>query len=158
MPNTLTLCGDACTEKLLTLEDLRAFAETNGAIDTATWDSNRAGRGVMIDVLLAAAQATPAARYLTLHAARDDFHASVPLDAVRGQACLVFERDGQPLAADCGGPFRFLIRNYAACKTAEVDDCANVKFVDRLELSAEPGQDNRPQDERAHAELHRRQA
>ena len=34
---------------------------------------------------------------------------------------------------------------------------ANVKFVDRIELSAARGLDNRPEEERAHAELHRRQ-
>jgi hypothetical protein len=33
-----------------------------------------------------------------------------------------------------------------------------VKFVDRIELSAAKGFDNRPEDEKSHQELHERQA
>ena len=48
------------------------------------------------------------------------------------------------------------IPDYAACHSAEVDECANVKFVDRLELSAQPGFDNRPHDDKAHEALHQK--
>ena len=98
----------------------------------------------------------PEAAWLTLHASADNFHASVPLESVREQGLLVYSLDGQPLPAKSGGPVRFLIPDVAACHTHEVDECANVKFVDRLELSAARGFDNRPEDERAHAALHRR--
>ena len=157
-PLTLTIDGDACTSRMLTMEDLKSLAQDDQAVDTSTWDAKRTGQGVLLDALLDAASARPSARYLTLHASRDDFHATLPLDAVRGRACIIYAVEGKPLPADRGGPFRFLIRDYAACKTDEIDDCANVKFVDRLEISASPGQDNRPRDQAEHAALHRGQA
>jgi hypothetical protein len=52
---------------------------------------------------------------------------------------------------------RFLIPDYAACHTDEIDECANVKFVDRIELTTEKGFDNRPHDGAAHAALHAKQ-
>jgi DMSO/TMAO reductase YedYZ molybdopterin-dependent catalytic subunit len=96
----------------------------------------------------------PAARWLTLHSSKDNFHASVPLDAVRDRAIIIYELDGQPLPEKSGGPFRFLIPDFAACHMAEVDECANVKFVDRIELTANRGFDNRPKDDAEHAKLH----
>ena len=60
--------------------------------------------------------------------------------------------------AKVGGPVRFFIPDHAACHVAEVDECANVKFVDRIELTHGRGFDNRPTEEEEHVELHRRQA
>src|SRR5919106_108212 len=100
---------------------------------------------------LSLADPTPSATYLTLHASADDFHASVPLDTVRQRGLLIYEVDGQPVPLSAGGPFRFYIPDFAACHSAEVDECANVKFVDRIELSSDKGFDNRPEDEKQHA-------
>jgi hypothetical protein len=52
---------------------------------------------------------------------------------------------------------RFFIPDFATCHTDEIDECANVKFVELFELTAEKGFDNRPHDGAAHEELHRRQ-
>jgi DMSO/TMAO reductase YedYZ molybdopterin-dependent catalytic subunit len=111
-----------------------------------------------LEGLLAAAVVRSGAAWLTLHSATDDFHASIPLEAVRERAIVLYRLNDAPLPAKSGGPFRFFIPDFAACHTHDVDECANVKFVDRIELSRERGFDNRPAEERAHAELHRRQA
>ena len=71
---------------------------------------------------------------------------------------LIYRLDGQPLAASHGGPTRFFIRDHAACHTHEIDECANVKFVDHIEFTAGKGFDNRPQDDAAHEQLHRHQS
>lgn len=123
-------------------------------LEVSQLDPRRRGQAVWLAGLLDTVGVRPQANYLTLHASRDDFHASVPLEAVRERALVIFELDGQPLPPEQGGPFRFLVLDAAACKTAELDECVNVKYVDRLELSAEPGRDNRPTDDRAHAALH----
>jgi len=107
--------------------------------------------------LLALVRPRAGVRYLTLHASNDDFHASIPLDSVRDRAILIYRLNGQPLPLSAGGPLRFFIPDFAACHTQEVDECANVKFVDRIELSQERGQDNRPSEEEEHAKLHERQ-
>ncbi|MFM7319716.1 MAG: hypothetical protein ACKO5E_22440, partial [bacterium] len=99
----------------------------------------------------------PEANYLTLHARRDDFHVSVPLDAVRAQGLLIYKIGNDDLAVSQGGPFRFLIRDFAACHSAELDDCANVKFLDRIELTQRKGLDTRPLTDAEHEALHARQ-
>ncbi|NIP84303.1 MAG: molybdopterin-dependent oxidoreductase [Planctomycetales bacterium] len=101
-------------------------------------------------------QPHPAVRYLTLHASRDDFHASLPLDQVQQRGMFIYERAGQPLDDSAGGPLRFTIEDFASCQHGEIDECANVKFVDRIELSVERGLDTRPSDEDEHEALHRR--
>jgi 2-dehydropantoate 2-reductase len=125
--------------------------------DVSRVDPKRKGKAVLLEALLRAVQPKAAARYLTLHSSLDDFHASVPLAAVRERGLLIYELDGQPLPASAGGPYRFYIPDFAACHSAEVDECANVKFVDRIELSQQKGFDNRPEDEKQHADLHRGQ-
>jgi len=65
-----------------------------------------------------------------------------------------FEINGSPIDVDKGGPFRFYIPNAAECAIAEVDECANVKYLDRIELTVGPGKDTRPKTKRAHKELH----
>lgn len=117
----------------------------------------RTGGAVRLAGLLDQVQPQSDARFIGLHASRDDFHASVPLDAIREQAILIYARDGRPLSAEQGGPVRLFIPDHAECQADEVDECANVKFIDHIELTAERGFDNRPQDEDEHAELHARQ-
>ena len=74
---------------------------------------------------------------------------------MRDRAVWIYALDGAPLPAKAGGPLRFLIPDYAACHSADIDECANVKFVDHIELTATRGRDNRPADEAQHADLHR---
>jgi hypothetical protein len=62
--------------------------------------------------------------------------------------------EGAILSVDQGGPFRFFIPDHAACQMDEIDECANVKFLDHIEFTAGKGHDNRPQDEQQHAALH----
>jgi hypothetical protein len=98
--------------------------------------------------------ASAEATHLGLHGTRDDFHASIPLRAVADRAVVIFAVGDEPLPAADGGPFRFYIPDHAACHSAEIDECANVKFLDRIELTSTKGFDNRPQDDEAHARLH----
>jgi DMSO/TMAO reductase YedYZ molybdopterin-dependent catalytic subunit len=137
--------------------DLAGMDADAQVADVSRFDPQRKGDAVRLDALLTLSGVSPEGDYLTLHASHDDFHASIPLSAVRERALLIYRLDGQPLPRDKGGPIRFLIPDYAACHTAEIDDCANVKFVDRIEITRGRGQDNRPHDDTAHEELHKRQ-
>ncbi|MBL9122547.1 MAG: molybdopterin-dependent oxidoreductase [Planctomycetaceae bacterium] len=141
----------------LNYDALAAMDADAQVADVSRFDPARKGDAVRLSALLQLAGVKPEGDYLTLHASLDDFHASVPLAEVRERGLLIYRLDGEPLPRQSGGPIRFLIPDYAACKTAEIDDCANVKFVDRIEITRGRGQDNRPHDEQEHAELHRRQ-
>jgi len=108
--------------------------------------------------LMELVRAKSSAKYLGLHSTLDDFHASVPLEPVRDRGLFIYALDDQPLSVGAGGPVRFFIPDFAACHTDEIDECANVKFVDHVELTVERGFDNRPEDDDQHEELHRGQS
>jgi len=156
-PSALRIDGLVSHPVELNYDALSAMDLAAQVADVSRVDPARKGDAVRLSAILKLAGVKPEGDYLTLHASLDDFHASVPLAEVRERGLLIYRLDGEPLPRKSGGPIRFLIPDYAACKTAEIDDCANVKFVDRIEITRGRGQDNRPHDEREHEELHRRQ-
>jgi DMSO/TMAO reductase YedYZ molybdopterin-dependent catalytic subunit len=156
-PLLLTIDGDVERPAALSFEDLAAVDAAFQVSDVSRIDPKRKGDAVRLTGLLEKVRPRGSAKYLTLHSSSDDFHASIPLDAVRERAILIYRLAGGPLPSSAGGPVRFFIPDFAACHTSEVDECANVKFVDRIELSAGRGIDNRPQDEKEHADLHERE-
>ena len=136
----------------MTFEQLASLPQI---ADVSRFDPKRSGDAVALSDLAALAQTKPGVKNLGLHSSSDDFHASIPLAPILDRAFLIYRQaDGSPLDAKAGGPFRFYIPNHKACHTDEIDECANVKFVDRLEFTIEKGFDNRPHDEAEHAELH----
>lgn len=153
-PILLRLTGEVATPRDLTFADLAAIDAQFQIPDVSALAGGRKGTAVTLEGLLQVAGAKPNATYLGLHAAADNFHASIPLDGVRAKAFLIYQLDGQPLSTKAGGPCRFFVPDHLACHSAEIDECANVKFVDTLELTAGKGHDNRPHDDAAHAALH----
>jgi DMSO/TMAO reductase YedYZ molybdopterin-dependent catalytic subunit len=153
---TLVIEGDVEAPASLTFDALSKLPESFQVRDVDRLDAKSQGDAVKFSALLALVRPRAGVRYLTLHASNDDFHASIPLDRVCDRAILIYRLNGQPLPQSAGGPLRFYIPDFAACRTAEIDECANVKFVDRIELSAERGHDNRPQDEKQHAAIHKK--
>src|SRR4051812_43149117 len=126
--------------------------------DVSAHHPGRDGHGVDLAALLRRAQPKPEARFLTLHADRDDFHVSIALDAIRARGMIVYRLGDGPLEPARGGPIRFLVRDPATCHMAELDECANVKYLSRIELTPGRGRDPRPEDEASHAALHGRTA
>jgi DMSO/TMAO reductase YedYZ molybdopterin-dependent catalytic subunit len=159
MEKVVVLRVDGAVEQPLELsfEDLRAIPENDQVLDVSRFNPGRRGDGVALEALLLRTRPRPEANYLTLHASRDDFHVSVPLGAVRGEAVVVYRQGEEHLGPEHGGPIRFIIPDPAACHTDELDDCANVKYLDRIELSVRRGRDTRPEDEEAHRALHEQQ-
>ena len=156
MTDQILLIVDGAVVNRLELRfaDLAAMPASQQVPDVSRFHPKRQGDGVVLEAILAQARPWAEANYLTLHADRDDFHVSVPLAAVRAEGIVVYHRAGQPLETDQGGPIRFLIRDPAACHTDELDDCANVKYLSRIELAIRRGRDTRPQNEEEHAKLH----
>jgi hypothetical protein len=153
-PIILHIDGEVAHPLDLTYDDLAALPAADQVIDVSRFHPKRQGDGVTLESLLSKSIPGAGATYLTLHATADDFHASIPLAEVRGEGIIVYRLGGNPLPVKNGGPIRFLIRNPAACHTDELDDCANVKFVDRIELTVGKGRDNRPHDDISHEKLH----
>ena len=132
-----------------------ALAELPGQIeDVSALAAGRQGGAVRLADLIGASQPREEGRYITLQA--NDFMASVPLSAVAGHALLVYRLNDAPLPAAQGGPVRFLIPDVSACGTDEVDQCASVKHLQRITVTAQRGQDSRPKNRMQHVELHAR--
>jgi DMSO/TMAO reductase YedYZ molybdopterin-dependent catalytic subunit len=150
----LKITGEVKSPRELTFADLAAMDPRQQIIDVSRLAAGRKGDAVRLAGLLALARPRAGAKYLNLHATADNFHASIPLSAVTEKAIVIYRLEGQPLSAKAGGPVRFFIPDHKACHTDEIDECANVKFVDTFELAATRGFDNRPHDEQEHADLH----
>jgi DMSO/TMAO reductase YedYZ molybdopterin-dependent catalytic subunit len=138
-------------------EDLLAMPEEVQVADVSRFQPGRNGDAVTLAHLLGLAEPDPRATHLTLHADRDDFHVSIPLALIRDQGLVVYKVGDEPLRVDRGGPIRLLIRDPSVCQTGELDDCANVKYLSRIELTTVRGRDTRPADEAEHRALHERQ-
>lgn len=147
----LSVEGDVAKPEAYDFDGLAALA---GQVeDVAKLAPDREGGAVTLAAVLDRAGAEADARFITIHA-DGDYSASVPLEAVRDQAILIYRLGDEPLPKDKGGPLRFFIPDVAACQTDEVDQCANVKYVQRIVLSSEPGVDTRPQTKKQHVDLH----
>lgn len=154
----LTIDGLVRAPRSFTFADLANFPENVRVRDISRFSPKRQGDGILLSALLAEVKPSLDQYWLTFHAARDDFAASIPSDPkVIETGVVVFSYQDAPLTVEQGGPVRFLIPDPAVCHTAELDECANVKFLDRIEISAERGRDTRPEDEDEHAKLHREQ-
>ncbi len=134
--------------------DAEALASLAGQVpDVSALAADREGVAVQLASVLEDAGLAADARFITIHA-EGNYSASVPLEAVKDHAILIYGLDGEALPHDKGGPIRFFIPDVAACQTDEVDQCANVKYVERIVLSAEPGQDTRPKTPKQHVDIH----
>ena len=142
----------------LTFDDLAAMAEADHVRDVSRFHPTRRGDGVALDALLRRAGPADEASFATLHAGRDDFHVSVPLAPLQAEGIVVYRVGDGPLGVAEGGPIRLLIRDHSACHPGVLDECANVKYLDRIERTPARGRDTRPADESSHAALHERQA
>ncbi|MBV9794546.1 MAG: sulfite oxidase-like oxidoreductase [Actinobacteria bacterium] len=75
--------------------------------------------GVSVDTLLAAAQPEPSASYV-LASSTTGYTTNLPLaDVTNGQAWVVWEYDGRPLAREHGGPARLLVPHLYFWKSAK---------------------------------------
>ncbi len=154
----LTIDGAVLRPLRLTFSDLEALPDADQVRDVSRFQPNRRGDGVALDAILDRAGVPPEANYVTLHADRDDFHVSVPLEALRGQGIVVYRLGPNRLGVENGGPIRLIIRDPSTCHTGELDECANVKYLSRIELTERRGRDTRPASEADHEALHQSQA
>ena len=88
-------------------------------------------RGVRLGDLLALAGPLPAARHVRVHAG--EYAVPLALDAA-GDALVAEALNGEPLSVEHGAPWRLVVPG-GQCFTS-------VKWVERLELTAEPGPDD----------------
>ena len=79
----LTIDGLVQHPVSLGYEELSQFSESDQVVDVSRFAGKKQGDAVTLDSLLRLVEPLPEANYLTLHAGRDDFHVSIPLESVK---------------------------------------------------------------------------
>ncbi len=123
-------------------ETLMRFPALARVADVSALDEKRSGGAVYLSALVPDDE-RGGGLYATLESGDGKYAASVPLDDVLDRALIIFEQRGRPLSREQGGPFRFWVPDAAKCKTAAVDQCANIKNLRTITLSKEPGRNTR---------------
>lgn len=155
MATLLTIDGLVASPQAWTLQDMQSLPPEIQIPDVSEKIPDRKGVGVTLQGILNLVKPTIDDFWITFHASHDDFSSSIPADpTVIDTGVVIYALEGAALPVEKGGPTRFVIPNPAACQTAELDECANVKFLDRIEITAERGRDTRPTNEDEHAALH----
>lgn len=127
MTNTLTIVAETTTQI-----DQTQLANRDDVVELSNFEPNREGRAVRLSSLML--ELGVSGNELVLSSSSDGFSATLPFADAVEVGLLWFANSSGPLTSEQGGPFRFLIPNAAECKTAMLDSCANVKFVDRIEV------------------------
>ena len=155
----LKITGEVERSLALSFADLAGLDSASQVIDVSRLDAKRSGDAVTLAGLLALAGAKPSAQYLTLHSATDDFHASIPLDAVRERGILIYRSAGGAVAS--ARQADLFASSFPILPPATLPKLMNARMLKiRRPYRTPPsqrGHDNRPLEEREHAELHRRQ-
>ena len=134
--------------------DFAALCDLPGQVeDLSRLVPGRDGGAVRFASLLERVGPNDRATHVTLTSADGTFRASVPLAALGG-AVIAYRDGSRDLPASRGGPFRFFIPQSADCRSEEVDQCANVKFLASVRLTIGRGDDTRPTNPTEHAALH----
>ena len=148
---SLVVEGEVIAPVELSFADLAALPEQ--VADISALVPGREGSGVRLSAVLGRAGLKPNATHVTCESTDGKFTASVPLSAVR-EAIVAYRLGDAPLPESKGGPIRFFIPEAADCDAADIDQCANVKYLGRLRVTKGAGTDTRPQSAREHAALH----
>lgn len=153
----LKVTGDISAPMSLTHDSMTRMNEAARVADVRTLGSARKGGGVRLAEIVRAAGVPDNVRYVSFISRSDNFRVCVPLARVRDSGVVIHHIDGREMTRGDGGPFRFIIPDPAACGTEVIDECVNVKYLDEISLTIEPGEDTRPSDEEEHARLHERE-
>jgi enoyl-CoA hydratase len=142
---TLVVRGQVEAEVSLGYEQLLGFPADAQVVDVGALVPGKQGQAVRLGALVARAKPKAGAGHVQVSTADGVFSASEAL-GVMERALIVYGKDGRPLPADQGGPFRLLIPDAA-------DKCANVKGVAVIEVRAEAGVSACSHTEEQHAKM-----
>lgn len=143
----LRVDGSVTEEGAWTYEDLAKLPKELQVEDVSKVEPDIPGAGVLVKGLISKAKPASRADHATFHSGDGRFAASIPLQDVVERGILVYKRDGAPLLPGKGGPVRFVI--------PQGDDaCANVKSVNRIEITSGKGKDTTFDPDHDNPEIH----
>lgn len=115
-----------------TFSDLRQMLPQESDLTTrgARWPFG----GVPLSVLAKIVAPHEGVNRVRLCSTADNFERTVPWQPLREVGWIVFRHGEQPLSQTQGGPVRLWIKGHSSCGVTELDSCANIKFLDKLEF------------------------
>ena len=150
----LTIDGKVERPLRLTFADLANLPGTAQVHDVSRFHPTRKGDGANFDVILDKAGVLPSANYLTLHADRDDFHVSVPLEPLRGQGIRRLSPRPESAGSRAWRPDPLLDSRPGRLPHRPVRRVRQREIPEPHRAHRRRGRDTRPADEQAHEELH----
>lgn len=136
-PVFLRIDGRVIQPIVLDAEALAKLPAESQVSDVSVLSPGTRGQGVRVRALLDIATPTIGADHVTFHSDDGEFSASLRVEDAAETGILIYQRDGQALPKDAGGPFRLVTPGLG-------DLCANVKGVSRIEFTVGFGRDTRP--------------
>ncbi len=143
----LRVDGSVTEEGTWSYKDLVNLPKELQVEDVSKVEPDIPGTGVLIKGLISKAKPASRADHATFHSNDGRFAASIPLQEVIERGILVYKRDGAPLLPAKGGPVRFVIPHGD-------DACANVKSVNRIEITTGKGKDTTFDPDHDNPEIH----
>ena len=133
-PATLRVGGPCAARELeLDAAALMALPARHQVPEVGALLRGRAGSAVRLRALAELAEAGPEAGFVHVASSDGGFTANLELGRALEQGLVLYARDGAPLPAHLGGPFRLLLADGSG-------DCSvNVKFLGSVLFLAEPG-------------------
>ncbi len=128
-------------------EALAGLPQGDQIEDVSTLVAGMVGSGVRVKAILNEAKPISGSDYATFHSLDGKFAASVSLSEVLENGILIYKRDGGPIPVSKGGPVRLAI-------PCGENECANVKGVNRIEMTVGKGKDTTWDPDHDNPEIH----
>lgn len=132
----LRLCGKIARELELGFDDLRQLPSEFQVADASCFVAGIAGAAVRLAGLLAHAQAQPHPLFVNAGTRDGAVRIAVFRQHVEPLGLVVYARDGRPLPAEEGGPFRLVLPGYH-------DGAGDLRDLGWIEVARSQGPDNR---------------
>lgn len=132
----LKIEGAIQTSLELSYDDLANIEGDAAVDDVSTLVPDRSGSAVRLKHLIEQSQPDPHANTIRFIAS-DGYAVKLRLASILPVGLLIYAVDNQPLTEKQGGPTRIVIPNSAECHTAELDFCANIKSLVKIEVIKE---------------------
>lgn len=124
----------------LGFEDLERLPAEFQIPDVSAFVTDREGRAVWVRALLDLSRPKPDASHITFRS-KEGFVSSVPLNLVDEKGLVLYKtRQGTPLPASLGGPFRLFVPGSGTT-------CDNVKSLSQIEITAHQAEGTVPRGE-----------
>ena len=134
--DTLRIDGAVVQPLILNRTALAKLPVEHQITDVGSVQPGMKGQGIRVQGLLDVPALAIGADHVIFHSRDAQYAAGLTLAQAKQYGVLIYQREGQSIPEDQGGPYRLITPGLG-------DLCANVKGVCRIEIRCGPGKDTR---------------